>query len=75
MLEIKNVSVRFSADSDVQAVEDVSLALPEGSKMALVGETGSGKSVLLLAILRLLPDSARTKGSVLLDGVNIWELP
>ena len=75
MLEIKNVSVRFSANSDVQAVEDVSLTLPEGGKMALVGETGSGKSVLLLAILRLLPDSARTEGSVLLDGVNIWELP
>ena len=34
MLEIKNVSVRFSANSDVQAVEDVSLTLPEGGKMA-----------------------------------------
>ena len=47
MLEINHVSVKFSADSDVQAVEDVSLVLPEGSKLALVGETGSGKSVLL----------------------------
>ena len=58
MLEIKNVSVQFSDESDVQAVEDVSLTVAEGQKIALVGETGSGKSVLLLAILRLLPETA-----------------
>lgn len=57
MLEMKNVSVKFSADSDVQAVEDVSLVLPAGGRIALVGETGSGKSVLLLAVLRLLPEA------------------
>lgn len=74
MLEINHVSVKFSADSDVQAVEDVSLVLPEGSKLALVGETGSGKSVLLLAILRLLPETAQTRGDVLLDGKSIWKM-
>lgn len=46
MLKIKNVSVKFSDESDVQAVEDVSLTVDEGQKIALVGETGSGKSVL-----------------------------
>ena len=65
MLEIKNVSVQFSDESDVQAVEDVSLTVAEGQKIALVGETGSGKSVLLLAILRLLPETAIVKGQVL----------
>lgn len=74
MLEIKYVSVKFSADSDVQAVEDVSLELPEGGKLALVGETGSGKSVLLLAILRLLPETAQVRGDVLLDGKSIWQM-
>ena len=74
MLEMKNVSVKFSADSDVQAVEDVSLVLPAGGRIALVGETGSGKSVLLLAVLRLLPEAAQTKGDVLLDGVSIWKM-
>ena len=74
MLEINHISVKFSADSDVQAVEDVSLRLADGEKLALVGETGSGKSVLLLAVLRLLPGSAQVKGDVLLDGKSIWQM-
>jgi len=74
MLEIKHVSVKFSDSSDVQAVEDVSLVLPEKGKIALVGETGSGKSVLLLAILRLLPESAITSGDVIFNGKHIWKL-
>ena len=41
MLEIKNVSVQFSDESDVQAVEDVSLTVAEGQKIALVGNTGN----------------------------------
>lgn len=71
MLEIKNVSVQFSDESDVQAVEDVSLTVAEGQKIALVGETGSGKSVLLLAILRLLPETAIVKGQVLYKGEDL----
>lgn len=74
MLKIDHVSVKFSAESDVQAVEDVSLELPEGGKLALVGETGSGKSVLLLAVLRLLPETALVQGDVLLDGESIFRM-
>ena len=74
MLEIKNVSVQFSDESDVQAVEDVSLTVAEGQKIALVGETGSGKSVLLLAILRLLPETAIVKGQVLYKGEDLLRL-
>lgn len=74
MLEIKNVSVQFSDENDVQAVEDVSLTVDEGQKIALVGETGSGKSVLLLAILRLLPETAIVKGQVLYKGEDLLSL-
>ena len=74
MLEIKNVSVQFSDESDVQAVEDVSLTVAQGQKIALVGETGSGKSVLLLAILRLLPETAIVKGQVLYKGEDLLSL-
>lgn len=71
MLELDRVSVRFSARTAVQAVDDVSLTLKNGERLAMIGETGSGKSVLLLAALRLLPPTAVVSGRVLLDGENI----
>ena len=71
MLEIKHVSVKFSDQSSVQAVEDVTLTVHDGEKIALVGETGSGKSVLLLAILRLLPESAIVSGETIYHGEDI----
>ncbi|NCB04078.1 MAG: ABC transporter ATP-binding protein [Clostridia bacterium] len=74
MLELRHLSVRFSAQSAVQAVEDVSLTLHPGEKTAILGETGSGKSVLLLAALRLLPDETRVSGQVLFEGENLLEL-
>lgn len=51
MLELEHISVRFAAGHGVQAVEDVTLTLEDGGRLAIVGETGSGKSVLLLAVL------------------------
>ena len=74
MLELQNISVSFSAGHGVQAVRDVSLSVPDGSKIAIVGETGSGKSVLLLAVLRLLPKTAAVSGSAVLDGRNLFSL-
>lgn len=74
MLEIKDVSVKFSDQSDVQAVEHVTLTVPDGAKIALVGETGSGKSVLLMSILRLLPETAVMNGDVVFQGQSIWKM-
>lgn len=71
MLELKHVSVKFSSGSSVLAVDDVSMTLLPGSKTAIVGETGSGKSVLLLAAIRLLPPNAVVSGEVLLNGEDI----
>ena len=55
MLELQHVSVEFASEHSVLAVDDISMQLEKGTRTAIVGETGSGKSVLLLAILRLLP--------------------
>ncbi len=74
MLELRNVSVKFSSSDEVGAVEDVSMTLKDKTKTALIGETGSGKSVLLLSILRLLPATAEITGSVLLDGTDLLRL-
>ena len=60
ILDIQNVSVRFANGSAVQAVEQVSLSVFPRDKLCIIGETGSGKSILLLSVLRLLPASAVT---------------
>ncbi len=71
MLELDHVSVKFSSENSVLAVDDMTMCLADGSRTAIVGETGSGKSVLLLAILRLLPPNAVITGSVRVDGEDL----
>ncbi|KAF4778786.1 hypothetical protein HER10_EVM0010424 [Colletotrichum scovillei] len=55
-----------------RALDGISLSIPPGSKVGIVGRTGSGKSSLLLALLRLLPLSS---GTISIDGVPLDTLP
>ena len=73
ILEVRNLSVSFdSPKGEVQAVRDVSFSLKKGEVLAIVGESGCGKSVLCKSIMKLLPKSARIKeGSILVNGTNI----
>lgn len=71
MLEIDAVSIRFGKNPE--AVSDTSLIVNDGDRLVIIGETGSGKSVLLLAILGLLPTSALISGRILLEGRNLLE--
>ena len=73
ILEVKNLSVSFdSPKGEVQAVRDVSFSLHKGEVLAIVGESGCGKSVLCKSIMKLLPKSARIKGgSILVNGADI----
>lgn len=73
MLELKNITVRFGAGG-VPVVEDVCLTVREGTKTVIIGETGSGKSVLILAILRLLPSTAIVTGEVIYQGIDVFSL-
>jgi ABC-type dipeptide/oligopeptide/nickel transport system ATPase component len=82
VLSVKNLGVSFrQPDGSWRAVtHGVSLTIEPGRSLALVGESGCGKSVTALAILRLLPGSARIdNGRVMLDSadgtVDLRELP
>lgn len=76
LLEVKNLSVSFDTpDGEAEAVRDVSFFVKKGETLAIVGESGCGKSVLCRSIMKLLPKTARIKsGSVLLDGKEITGL-
>ena len=58
------------------AVDDLSLELLQGETTALIGESGSGKSITALAVMRLLPNAAKIKqGDVILNGEALFSLP
>jgi len=77
MLEIKDLTTELNADSGlVRAVDALTLTIKQGETFALVGESGCGKSMTALSILRLLPDSGRVAaGRVDVDGTDILQLP
>jgi ATP-binding cassette subfamily C protein len=68
-IEIINVSYHYP-DSEVQALEDISLTVPKGKAIGFVGSSGAGKTTIVDLILGLLePD----KGEILIDGTDIQE--
>jgi peptide/nickel transport system ATP-binding protein len=70
-LEVTDLSVSYGA---ARAVKDACLTVGAGQVVALIGETGSGKSSLALAAARLLPNSARISGRVAIAGHKISAL-
>ncbi len=73
-IEIKDLDVTFQTDRiSVHAVKNVSLSLKPNRITGLIGETGSGKSVMASAILRLLPDYAKIKGEITYQGKNLLQ--
>lgn len=77
LLAVENLSVHFTVGSRIlRAVDQVSFAIGRGETLALVGESGCGKSVTALSVMRLLPPAARiVGGSVRLDGTELMGLP
>lgn len=73
VLEVKDLSVSFFTPAgEVQAVRGVSFSLEAGEVLAIVGESGCGKSVLCKSIMKLLPASAKIKsGTICVNGVDI----
>jgi len=69
-IEFRNVSFRYDANSP-KVIDNVSLSIEPGQKVALVGRTGSGKSTLAKLLLGLYPLS---EGEILYDGLPLHDL-
>lgn len=78
LLEVKDLATQFNTESGiVKAVDGITYEINEGETLALVGESGCGKSVSALSIMRLIPDPPGkiTKGQVIFDGEDLLTLP
>jgi ABC-type dipeptide/oligopeptide/nickel transport system ATPase component len=72
LLELQNLETTFAMGTvDVPAVRGADLKVQRGTRHALVGQTGAGKSILALSVMRLLPENARISGKVLFQGRDL----
>jgi peptide/nickel transport system ATP-binding protein len=72
VLEVADLSVRFDSDEGrVHAVDRMSFTLDGGEVLGIVGESGCGKSVTVMSMLRLLPPTATVTGSALFAGQDL----
>ena len=74
ILQVKNLSIGFPRHGDVHVVDNVSFDVRPGQCMALVGESGCGKSITTKTIMNLLPDNARIEGQILYKGKDLLKL-
>ncbi len=77
LLEVKNLTVRFHTDEgDLTAVNDVSFDIKKGEILGLVGESGCGKSITAMSMLRLIPTPAGIieNGQILFDNKDLLSL-
>jgi len=77
LLDVRDLSIDYLADdgTPLHAVENVSFRLEQAGSLGIVGESGCGKTTVMMALLRLLPEEGRiVSGQVLLDGRDLLQL-
>lgn len=75
LVDVENLNVRFAGERTVHAINDLSFSVGEGEVLGLLGESGSGKSVTLRALMRLLPRKRTTiTGRVNVAGRDVLAL-
>ena len=75
-LDVRDLTVQYtSMGSVIHAVNGITFQLKKGETLALVGETGAGKTSIAKAILRILPDvSAKSKGTVIFNNTDLMQM-
>ncbi|MDF2491480.1 MAG: transporter ATP-binding protein [Microbacterium sp.] len=71
-LEVRDLSIDIDGR---RVVDGISFDVPDGARVGIIGESGSGKSLTALAVLGLLPDGARAEGSIRWNGRELLGLP
>ncbi|MGL5254773.1 MAG: ABC transporter ATP-binding protein [Brevinema sp.] len=74
LLEIKNLSITYP-ESTKSAVDKLNFSIAPHNRMAIAGESGSGKSSIALAIMGLLPPNTHCEGEILYQGQNLLTMP
>src|SRR5580658_1190827 len=75
LVDVRDLSIRFSGERTVHAVNNLSFSVGEGEVLGLLGESGSGKSVTLRALMRLLPKKrTEISGSIRVLGRDVLAL-
>ncbi len=77
LLDIRNLAIHFHTEGGVvEAVKGISLTLEKGETLAIIGESGSGKSVTGLALTRLLPEPPAkfASGEILFEGRDVLKM-
>nr|WP_226802165.1 dipeptide/oligopeptide/nickel ABC transporter permease/ATP-binding protein [Corynebacterium casei] len=75
LLEVKNLCIKFPRHGDVNVVDNVSFTVRKGETMALVGESGCGKSITAFAIMGLIDPKAEVTGEALYEGRDLLSMP
>ena len=75
ILEVKNLKTKFKTDKGtVSVVDGVDFSIKPGETLGVVGESGCGKSVTSLSVMRLLPANASNEGSITFQGKELISL-
>jgi peptide/nickel transport system ATP-binding protein len=77
LLDVRNLSVDYLTDDGaaLHAVEDVGFRLEQGRSLGLVGESGCGKTTVMMGLLRILPEAGRiVSGEILFDGRDLLQV-
>lgn len=74
-LDVQDLSVTLNtAYGPQEVISNINFSMEAGEKLGIVGESGCGKSITALALMRLLPPDARVNGRIILEGQNVLTL-